>query len=348
MRFSLPILSSLAITGNVAARCVQSLVPLRLSATNYDLDDATLNTTVSVSGTFTIEMNYCPPTNATAALAHADTLLITFPGATYNTLYWDFPFKPETYSFVRYANSGGFAVLNVARIGAGLSDRPEPRDVLQVPLQVSAEIAVADLARKGGIPGAADKKFKKLVGLGHSLSGSILSGVIVSAPKALDGAIFTGFGHVVPPPSDIALIPANQAGVPRLARLPDGYLTTQDAGRASRGWFYGPDGTFDPKVLAYDEATKDTVSVGELSTLGTTLVAAPGFKGHVLAANGRNDAGACVPPSCDNIFQEAEYYPNAQSFEAVVIPDAGHDINLHLIAPVFYKTLLAWIERHRF
>lgn len=104
-------------------RCVDSLVRVHPTATNFDLRglDVTQNAlpdntpTFNVSGTFNIQVRFCEPT---VHIAHrADTLQIFAPGATYNTVYWDIGFQPETYSYVRFAAAQGYATLNIARLG---------------------------------------------------------------------------------------------------------------------------------------------------------------------------------------------------------------------------------------
>ncbi|EJD52238.1 hypothetical protein AURDEDRAFT_56385 [Auricularia subglabra TFB-10046 SS5] len=336
------------------ANCVQSIVPVHASATNFNLTglDPTkpvpLKADVPVSGRFTVEVHFCTPTARRAA--HADTLLVMAPGATYNTLYWDLPLQPETYSFVRLANSQGFATLSIARVGDGLSSRPDPINVLQLPIQVAAQVKILKLAREGKIPGFRGR-FRNIVGIGHSLSSAILNGVIVEAPQVLDAAIFTGvpgdvkYGHADPsnmlfPTTGFGFIPANEAGIPRFRNLPDGYLTTQNI--TSRTVFYGPPGTFDPDVLAFDEAHKDTVSIGEFNTLFTSSVAAPRFRGPVLTfyPNARSvEFGKCLQRSrCSYLL----------TFLVAVIQGSGHDLNLHLTAPGFFQTLIFWIDRHGF
>lgn len=328
---------------SAGAGCVSTLLPLQLSSTNFDLADPTFNTTYPVAGTFKIEAQLCPPT--ANASAHNDTLLIAFPGSTYGTEYWNFSFQPETYSFVRYANARGFSVLNVARIGAGKSDHPDPERVLQVGLQVAAEVELVRLARAGNL-GFGGKKFSKVVALGHSLSSTILNGVLNAAPDVLDGAILTGYGHVLPAPTVFPGVPAASTGLARFAGLPDGYLTTTTEGRRA---FHGPDGTFDPAVLAYDEAHKDLVSQGEWSTIPHFVAPAPRFAGDVLVANGLQDAFACDESTgCAEIARERESYPGARSFESAVIPNSGHDISLALVAPKFFEIVVSWLERHGF
>ena len=59
---------------------------------------------------------------------HHKTIQITLHGSTYSHLYWDWPFQPETYSYMRRATAAGYAVLNLDRIGIGQSDRPPAAD----------------------------------------------------------------------------------------------------------------------------------------------------------------------------------------------------------------------------
>ncbi len=53
-----------------------------------------------------------PPTRTT-------TIIVTYHGSTYGQYYWNFPYKPGTYSFVDAMTKAGFAVLNIDRIGDG-------------------------------------------------------------------------------------------------------------------------------------------------------------------------------------------------------------------------------------
>ncbi|EJD40302.1 hypothetical protein AURDEDRAFT_170675 [Auricularia subglabra TFB-10046 SS5] len=336
--------------------CVHTLVPIRASAVNFDFStfDPTIpvppNQTLPVSGWFNVEAEFCKPT--TRKTAHVNTLLVTSPGATYNSLYWDLPFKPENYSFARYANSRGFATLNIARVGNGFSSSPDPVNILQMPLQVAAQIEILKLARAGGIPGMRGQRFKNLVAIGHSLSGALINGIVIKEPKLLQGAIFTAYGHIVASPevprdiTGFAFIPASDANIPRFRNLPADYVTTENI--TSRSFFYGPPGTFDPAVLEFDEAHKDTVTNGEMNTLFSVTLAAPQFRGDVLAVHGALDVGFCTVPACDELAQEHEFYPNARSMETVAIQGAGHNINFHLSAPVFFAKVASWLESRDF
>ncbi|EJD46580.1 alpha/beta-hydrolase [Auricularia subglabra TFB-10046 SS5] len=332
--------SALLTATSVSARCLSSLLPLPLSAVNFDLDDPSWSTTYPVSGTFNVAVEYCPPSNAVSS--HSNTLLLSLPGGTYGPVYWDFSFQPENYSFVRYANARGFATLNVARIGSGLSDHPDPIKVLQMPLQIAAIVELVERARNG----AWERPYANIVGLGHSLSSGFVNGVVVQEPTVFDGVVLTGYAHnIINEPPVTSFPNANTAGIPRFAGLPDGYVTSP---RGARSGFYGPAGTYDPEVVEHDEAHKDVVALGEYLTYQRFDPVAPRFRGHVLAANGQYDAITCPGPACETIKDEARAYLAAASFEAVVVPQSGHDVNLNLGAQQFFETVISWLERHSF
>ncbi|EJD52242.1 hypothetical protein AURDEDRAFT_134843 [Auricularia subglabra TFB-10046 SS5] len=302
------------------------------------------------SGTFLIQATFCEPIVRNAS--RANTLLIMSPGATYDSVYWDIQFEPERYSFVRFAAAQGFATLNLARLGNGRSAHPDPLNVVQTPLQAAIQVEILKLAREGRITGSSGRRFRTLVGIGHSLSSFLLNGVIAdAAPGQLQAAIFSGYSHTGPGVSSnltevVGLLPARQVVPARFRGLASGFLTSHN--ESTRVVFYGPAGTFDPRALAFDEATKDLVSTGEIGTRGATVGAAPQFRGDVLTINGANDQFFCDSTACTNIVGEAQFYPNAKSVESAVIQNSGHSLNFHLAAPDFFATMLDWLTRHGF
>lgn len=60
---------------------------------------------------------------------------------------------------------------------------------MQVPLQVASEIELIKRARAGFW---GHRRFEHVVGIGHSLSSTILNGVVSTSPLSLDAAVFTG------------------------------------------------------------------------------------------------------------------------------------------------------------
>ncbi|MBX9252502.1 hypothetical protein H1Q63_00610 [Desmonostoc muscorum CCALA 125] len=55
---------------------------------------------------------------------HKNVVHLLISGATYGSVYWDFPLHPQRYSYVRALTNVGYATLNLERIGIGKSDRP--------------------------------------------------------------------------------------------------------------------------------------------------------------------------------------------------------------------------------
>src|SRR5262249_32958548 len=52
------------------------------------------------------------------------TIQVLLPGATVNHAYWDFPLRPQQYSYVRALTDAGYATLNLDMPGSGVSDYP--------------------------------------------------------------------------------------------------------------------------------------------------------------------------------------------------------------------------------
>lgn len=109
-------------------------------------------------------------------------------------------------------------------------------------------------------------------------------------------------------------LPAREVLPARFGHLPDGYLTSNNI--TTRSGFYGPPGTFDPAVLQFDEGHKDLVTVNEFATLRLGETPAPEFRGDLLTVDGFFDMSFCPVPDCTNLASEAQFYPNARSFES--------------------------------
>src|SRR5437870_5297088 len=83
----------------------------------------------TVCNSVSLEVSVAPgqsgPIGATLCVPPgATTVELLLHGFTYGQYYWDLPFEPETYSFVRVANARGFATLSVDRLGTTGSFQP--------------------------------------------------------------------------------------------------------------------------------------------------------------------------------------------------------------------------------
>jgi pimeloyl-ACP methyl ester carboxylesterase len=275
------------------------------------------------------------------------TIQITLHGATYSHLYWDFPFQPETYSYVRRATEAGYAVLNLDRIGIGQSDHP-PAEAITIEANAYIVHQIVQALRGGDLVVHSFGRIRadRVALVGHSL-GSVISIQEAATYGDVDGVVLTGVSHTVTPAlGEIlgSLYPANLD--PHFAgrSIPDGYLTSLPGHRTV--FYQAPD--FDPLVVALDDATKETVTTAELNTAVPALGLSGAIHTPVLVVVGDFDAAFCNPPSCSasgSLASEPSFYPADACAEAVVIPESGHDLNLHFQAPLTYDAVLSWMDR---
>jgi pimeloyl-ACP methyl ester carboxylesterase len=275
------------------------------------------------------------------------TIQIALHGATYGHLYWDWPYQPETYSYVRRATEAGYAVLSLDRIGIGQSDHPPAADVT---IGTNAYVVhqIVQVLRGGGlvVPSFGRIRAERVALVGHSL-GSVISIQEAATYGDVDGVALTGVSHTVTAALGqifSLLYPANLD--PRFAGsgIPDGYLTTLPGERTI--FYYVP--SADPAVIAVDEQTKETVTGPELDTAVPALALSTGIHVPVLVVVGDFDLAFCNEPSCTesgSLATEPGFYPPDACAEAVAIPGAGHDLNLHVQAPLAYDAVLEWMDR---
>jgi alpha-beta hydrolase superfamily lysophospholipase len=286
-----------------------------------------------------IAAELCVPPGSTR-----DTVLLTVHGATYSHLYWDFPYQPEKYSFVRRANAAGYATLNFDRLGNGGSDRPLSLQVTPT-AEAYAHHQLVEALRSGELGHA----WSRVVLAGHSL-GSIISIQQAAAYHDVDGVVVTGFLHIYGLGIAALLAGLYPAALdPRFAPLglDLGYLTTQPGVRGST-FYYLPNA--DPAVVALDEQTKGVGTAGELAEFALVDTALNSLQVDVpvLSVMGRYDTIFCGVAQCGTLLGgttlEPLSYAPAAELEIVVVPQAGHDLNLQKNAPTTYTAILDWLD----
>ncbi len=285
----------------------------------------------------TVSGELCRPVNASSRLQ------ILLSGATYGRTYWDPPYRPSRYSYVRAALAGGDATLKVDRIGVGRSSHPPAQEVT-VPSQAHVTHQLVQAARTTGLAGS---RWSQVVTVGHSL-GSAIALVEAARYQDVDALILTGFlAHAVPvgAPELVANLQPAQLE-PRFAGRPMGYLTTAPGSRGRL--FYHLPGA-DAELIALDEGTKETVTPFELATLSDASQTSvdDAVRIPVLSVTGEFDNVFCST-SCrlpdSPAFAESAHYPNAACFRTHVVPNAGHVVNLHRTAPSWFAAARWWLQ----
>jgi pimeloyl-ACP methyl ester carboxylesterase len=278
------------------------------------------------------------------------TVQVLVPGATYNHLYWNFPYGNGYYSYVDAATAVGYATFDVDQIGTGGSSHPPSSELDLAADAVALHDAVTAL-RSGTVDGHA---FRHVIMVGHSI-GSYAAWIEAGTYHDVDAVIATGALHALSP--NIGAIEADlypAADDPKFAGsgLDTGYLTSLPGTRGSL--FYEP-ATTSPNVVAADEANKDTVTIPELVS-ATEIVGLPPQQQPTdqitvpaLSVVGENDALFCTGVTVYNCASrasvqsyESEFFPAAAHLKVVVIPDTGHDLALSTTAPVTDAVMLGW------
>jgi pimeloyl-ACP methyl ester carboxylesterase len=272
------------------------------------------------------------------------TLQLLVHGATYNRSYWDFSVRPEQYSYVRYAQGAGFATLALDRLGAGASDHPPGLTTTSSALTLHQ---IVTALRQGTATTASGRpvRFDRILLVGHSF-GTYISWLEAGTFGDVDGLIASGASHLLNPPGQAvalgAIYPAAFDPKFAAAGFPADYLTTVPGTRATL-FYYAANA--DPAVIAADEATKDVVSAGFFSDQTAGFGLTGNIHVPVLGVVGDFDTLACDGASCSSsgsFASEAATYPSDACFTPVVLPNAGHDLNLHRNAPVWFTIAQGW------
>jgi pimeloyl-ACP methyl ester carboxylesterase len=322
---------AMAVASERPARCRDVTVPVSIARGQPDR--------------YQIWGRLCTPASRTTT-----SVQVLLPGLNYSHVYWDFPFQPGHYSYVRRANLAGYATFDLDRIGIGRSSHPPGADVTLESNAYTVHQVIAAL-RSGAI---SRRAFGTVVLVGHSY-GSEIAKLEASVYRDVDALVLTGNAHTISPSAEQALAQLGQPvdQVPRLAaEVPpgdNGYVTVQDEQRP-RFMYNVTDA--DPRVIKRDIATKETNTLGELFSIGDAD--APGVTERItvpiLIADGAEDKLSCAPDATDCssaatlAAAEQRFYPGTH-VDAIVLPHAGHAINLHRNANVAYSGIIRWIRR---
>lgn len=277
-------------------------------------------------------------------------VLLLVHGITYGTWYWDSPYQPDKYSVVNDLVDHGYATLNIDRIGEGRSGHP--LSALVTPDTNAETVHQLITKLRGGDIGGT--KFGHVGLVGHSY-GTVTSWLETSKYNDADMVIGTGYGNRFKLDQGgllfAGLIPA--AMQPNFPNAPwkfdPGYLSFRPGVRANSPFFYKPN--MDPALLTLDEKLQSPVTAAELAMFvprdydGTHK----NIKIPTFIINGEHDSFFCgagdkmcatnatqkatpqqlEAASANQTGYEAPGFSPQACLRTAVIPDAGHNINLH-------------------
>lgn len=275
--------------------------------------------------------------------------MVLVPGATYNHIYWDFPYRPSTYNFRAAMNSAGYATFTLDRLSTGGSSRP-PSALLTSTVQAAAVHSIVTALRTGKVEG---REFPKVILGGHS-GGSAISLIEAATYHDVDAVLLTGWSHTLDLPRlaqvFATLYPATLDPAFAGKGYDPAYLTTRPGTRKAN--FYSPE-TTDQAVVDLDEKTKDvesTAEVGDAFGISSASPYSARIDAPVLLVNGERDGLVCGPLSerCASAAQlkasEGPYYANSPCFVTYVLPAAAHDVNLATTTPRYQRKVKDWAD----
>ncbi|KAK0715158.1 Alpha/Beta hydrolase protein [Lasiosphaeris hirsuta] len=297
-----------------------------------------LNGTTLTTGTFRVKGTYCRPASSPHHRHQPPTLQLLVHGISYNRDIWSGQPFGDDYNWHASALSRGYHTLAIDRLAHGEDTYrryPDPIAVVQGPLQMEILHQLIHAIRTGGHRSPLPRPFRRVVYVGHSYGAMLGTALVAKYPDDVDGLVVIGFSvfaNATRTCERMQFMPAALVDT-RFRKLPLGYL----AGASRRGreeLLYT--GFYDDRIPGWDYRHQDTVTVGEMCSVGF-VEPAEGFRGKpVLAVTGGCDELFCsgeLPGTCEEKMRMTglAMFPNAE-YEMFVPPNTGHDLTLHYTA----------------
>jgi pimeloyl-ACP methyl ester carboxylesterase len=253
--------------------------------------------------------------------------VLALHGGGYSATYWDIPLDADA-SLLTLGASLGYHVIALDRPGYGSSHGLIGDDV-RISRQAEVVLTlVGDLRRRGG----ADSVFL----IGHSM-GAILAIHCAADPrgKGLAGIEFSGL------PLDFKTELADPDSLAQVDYLPD--LPAEHR----RALFYGPEGTFDPRILDVESAqiTRPTPAaeiIDATSCPESIPVLAPAVAVPVQYTMAEFENSSNGGP--DVLTRGAALFTRAPRVVAHVQTGTGHNISLHKVARAYHLRAFAFFD----
>ncbi|KAL7917295.1 Alpha/Beta hydrolase protein [Trichoderma austrokoningii] len=300
-----------------------------------------------ISGRYHIFVKLCLPKDP-AALAKVKTVQLLTHGATLDHNYWDIA---PGFSYVDVASAAGYATLSYDQLGVGLSDHPDPIQVVQATSQVAVTHALVQLLREAKLGG---HSFDKVVGVGHSAGSTLTQGITTQYPDDFDAVILSGTSASA---ASVALtvaafnfVNANSDPAPQFRGLPTGFLTQESAAGIQFAFYRYPN--YDEHAFQQQVAKKSTNTLGVLLTLGGLVAPSTEFTGPVLLLNGEHDlvfcGGNCLKPTNQNALAMETFYAAASKGSQTYIAEgSGHAIAAHKSGPDSFKKMVQFLQANK-
>lgn len=270
------------------------------------------------------------------------TVLILTHGIIESKLYWKPTFANSSkYDFVEAAVKAGYSVLSYDRIGVGSSPKIDSFHDAQFQVQAAVLAQLVSYARN-------TLHADKVALVGHSYGAYLSAATSATIPKQIDALILTGFSgsfaNFAPFLAGAALRIAKFQDPRRWGDLDSGYLTHRDVYAETYVYYHAPE--FEHRVAEWGvDVGSQPFAVGELPSVLATPIAFGNITAPVLMLQGKYDLSACGG-NCVGLLEETRgNLTSARTVEVVDDLPAGHNLNLHLVAPKAFGMMLDFLAR---
>lgn len=292
------------------------------------------------AGTERVHGDLCVPSGAS-------TVFVMFPGATYDSGYWDLPQRNGKYSQVRSLNHAGYATFTIDPLGNGKSSRPRS---IRLTAMREAHVLhqLIGKLRAGGVGAAA---FDRVVLMSHSL-GSTIAALEAAFYRDVHGVVLTGLTHRYNVRAATSLFvrgfhPARRDPAFAGAISDPGYVTTRPGKRAY--YFHSPSDPV-PEMVDADERSKGVfpiTDVPDAALLATLLPTTRRIDVPVLLAVGAEDRIMCRPSDGSLgeralLARESRYFGPKARLRAFVLPRTGHNLTMARNTELYQRAVIDW------
>ncbi|KAH8900636.1 alpha/beta-hydrolase [Thozetella sp. PMI_491] len=283
-----------------------------------------------VTATYQIGATLCGTGGSTLILTH---------GIIESKLYWQ-PNLPNSndYNFVSAAVEAGYSVLSYDRIGVGSSSRVDALQDAQFQVEVAVLNALIEYTYSV-------ENATKVALIGHSY-GSYISSASASQ-VGVEGLVLTGFSgsfdYFKPFLAGASLRVAKTLNPARWGQLNSSYLTTADL--YSEAYIYFAEPYFEHRIArwAFDVAS-EPFALAELPSLLSTDISFEDVTAPVLILQGQFDVSACGGNCIGQLVNLTRVFNNSKVVETVDDLPAGHNLNLHKIAPTAFSKIFRFLK----
>ncbi|KAI1453931.1 alpha/beta-hydrolase [Annulohypoxylon moriforme] len=317
------------------------VVALMLNLTRRDFTNPTdplpvAGMTAAVESTFTVGATLCGTGGPLLVLTH---------GIIESKLYFNPNFvNNQAYNFVEAAVAAGYSVLNYDRIGVGSSSKVDAMNDAQFQVEAAVLDKLIDYARHA-------VNADKVALIGHSYGSYLTIASAASKTTAIDAVVLTGFAggftHFTPFLAGSGFRVARHADPLRWGSLDPGYLTTVDVYAETYAYF-GEENDFERRVAEWSHYQgSEPFAVGELpSLLASSPLSFESITAPVLILQGQFDLSACGGNCVGLLDGMKGTFNGSKAVETVDNLPSGHNLNLHKVAPLSFKAIFDFLQRH--